>query len=369
MKRSSDNDIEISIREVPTYERCCICQERVTTQTTVEETYIGAPPILVKDLLLQCFESPERYRQFISDEYSINYLCKFCEASLGEFYDAVLKVSLKRTEFLSRIQEKSVSPIEYFTIVETTRRDSRSSPKLVQNVGGNKIKRYHSQEKFATSDSSDEYSTLNISDEEFVKVNQPDEEFEDYWSSDSSSGAEVQDGEKEMQKPLITIERMPKTKLRFCWRCDKNFPSDDAFEIHLKQVHTKSKKPNLSCHKPQNSSAPEKHSLHISREEDSNQMRCEIREVEFDSTSRFQSHKDVHRALTCSICSKKMPTHRSFQRHMAVHRAEKRQPSPDARSFVCPVCDFKFRSAWNLKRHQKLHCLGDITRSPEENDL
>ncbi|XP_018797531.1 PREDICTED: gastrula zinc finger protein XlCGF44.2-like isoform X2 [Bactrocera latifrons] len=224
---------------------------------------------------------------------------------------------------------------------------------------------------------------LQKTKDEFVKVNQPAEEFKDEWSSDCSINTDAQENPGQMRNALITIERMPKTTLRFCWRCDKNFPSDDAFETHLKVAHTKSKKTVYSCHQCQkNFTSEDEHNTHISKFHYTDQSRCEICGALFDSSVLLNSHKIAHKQLKCSICSQMMLTQKMLQRHMLVHRMDKKHQCSEcgnkyisktflqkhmlvhkySRSFVCQVCDFQFRTAWNLKRHQKLHCLGDISR-------
>ncbi|XP_011211987.1 zinc finger protein 184 [Bactrocera dorsalis] len=382
----SDNDFEISISQIQMVERCCICQEQSSSFTIVEKSYIGTPPISTSDLLLQCFDSLDKFRLVLGEQPSNNFICDSCEKLLVEFYDAVKTVSIRRNKFLDRVKDKNkaADEIEYFVIIESTKNDAISPHPTTNRVMEHEPNSYPSEEEFVKIiDSDDEHLTLNISEDEFVKVNQPAEEFKDEWSSDCSVNSDAQENPGQMRKALITIERMPKTKLRFCWRCDKNFPSDDAFETHLKVAHTKSKKTIYSCHQCQKSfTSEDEHNTHLSKFHYTDQSRCDICGALFDSSVLLNSHKIAHKQFKCSICSKMMLTQRMLQRHMMGHRMDKKHQCSecgnkyisktflqkhmlvhkDSRSFVCQVCDFQFRTAWNLKRHQKLHCLGDISR-------
>lgn len=386
MKCYSDNDFEISISKIQIVKRCCICQEHSSSLTLVDKSYIGTPPILTSDLLLQCFDSMDKFHLILGQQPSNNFICQSCEKLLVEFYNAMKIVTIKRNKFLNRVQDKNKATdgVEYFVIIESPKINANSHHPTTNHVKDHEPNSHPSEDEFVTIiESDDEYFTLNTSEDEFVKVNQPAEEFEDEWSSDCSINSDAQETPGQMRKSLITIERMPKTKLRFCWRCDKNFTSDDAFEIHLKLAHTKGKKTVYSCQQCQKSFASEdEHNAHLSEVHYSDQLRCKICGATFDSSVHLNAHKMAHEKFKCSICLKMMLTHRMLQRHMLVHRMDKKHQCSEcdniytskkflqkhmlvhknARSFVCQVCEFKFRNAWNLKRHQKLHCLGDISR-------
>ncbi|CAD6995532.1 zinc finger protein 235 [Ceratitis capitata] len=386
MKNNSDNEIEIAITQISTLERCCICSEVDTSLSVINESYLGSPPILLSDLLLQCFDSNTKYLEVLGEKDKINYICELCQNSLSEFYDALQKVSLKRLEFLNRVKENKTTndAIEYFVTVGSADKGLDTSYELRTSNSDDQT----CQEEFIkVNDLNEEYIELNSSEDEFVEVNQPDEVFDDSWSSDYSNASHDTDvNHRQKRKSLITIERMPEGKLRFCWRCDKNFPSDDAFEYHLKLDHTKNKKTIYSCHNcKQKFATQKKHNMHICSAHLSNKFCCKVCNAVFNLASDLKSHKKVHEGPSCEKDTKTISPHRNVQRQQMIHRLDEKHQCTecgnkyaskaflekhllahkDVRSFVCPVCDFTFRTAWNLKRHQKLHCLGSLNRNSD----
>ncbi|XP_054092133.1 zinc finger protein 431-like [Zeugodacus cucurbitae] len=351
MKCNSENDLKISISEIQIVKTCCVCQDHSTSLTLVEKAFIGEPPILLSDLLLQCFDSMDKYQLIVGEDPSNNYICDSCVKSLEEYYNAVQSVSIKRNEFLSRVQDKTNTPdgVEYFVIIESLEKNSNSSDLPTKHVINEESNSHHSDDEFVKIiNSDDEYIALNSSEDEFVKVIQPIENFEDEWSSDCSINSNGRETTEHLRKSLITIERMPRTKFRFCWRCDKNFPSDDAFEIHLKLIHTKSKKTIYSCQQCQKSFPSEdEHNAHLSKVHYSDQLRCEICGASLASSVLLKTHKMTHEELKCSICSKMMSTRRMLQRHMMTHRMDKKHQ--------CLECGNKYISKAFLQKHMLIH--------------
>ncbi|XP_017465029.1 PREDICTED: uncharacterized protein LOC108358298 isoform X2 [Rhagoletis zephyria] len=185
------DNIEVCINEVPKIRRCCICGERTSTQSTIENTSVGSPPILLKDVIFKCIEPPEYFWKMIADETANNYICAFCEVSLSEFYDAFLQVSLKRTEFLRRFRERSESPVEYFVVFKSSKMDSNSYRKSIDHQSAENTEMCHPIENHLNVYLGDEYKTQNLSNDEFVEVYQPEERLEDDWSSDCSNGLQA----------------------------------------------------------------------------------------------------------------------------------------------------------------------------------
>lgn len=189
MKCNSDKDLEISFNQIQMVERCFICQEHSSSLTLVEKAFIGTPPILISDLLLQCFDSLDKFRLILGEQPSNNRICDTCEKSLEGFYKAVQKVSIKRNEFLHRVQDKNYTTdgVEYFIIIESPKKDSNSPGQPTKFIMDEESNSDPSEDDFVKIiDADNEYLTLNTSEDEFVKVKQPAEEFEDGCSSDCS---------------------------------------------------------------------------------------------------------------------------------------------------------------------------------------